>query len=397
MKNFLLTAVLAASAVMPVMAGTALPYSETFDTAADFATMTVVDANSDNKTWYHSDYYKSAMIDYSDDSSMDDWLILPAFSLAPGGTYTFEMDARCYSSIFGTERFEVKMGTAATAAAMTETVVGETLLKTDKFQHFTQKITVATAGTYYIGIHCISGAERRGMLVDNIALSAGVAAESPAAVTDLTLTPEPTGLNKVTVAFTAPALTSTGVSLTALDKVEIYRDKALIKAISPVAPGQPVTFVDETVTAGNHSYMAVAYSATGRGLEASADVFVGPGKPSAVGNFKVKETTPGDVEITWSAPTTDEKGNRIDPSLITYKVVSYEIVLDSYFTESDIVEGLADTRYVHHAIDAGKGQRFIAYGVYAETISGKSTAVKTALFPVGTNYCRRQGIVVVAL
>lgn len=139
MKNFLLTAVLAASAVMPVMAGTALPYSETFDTAADFATMTVVDANSDNKTWYHSDYYKSAMIDYSDDSSMDDWLILPAFSLAPGGTYTFEMDARCYSSIFGTERFEVKMGTAATAAAMTETVVGETLLKTDKFQHFTQK------------------------------------------------------------------------------------------------------------------------------------------------------------------------------------------------------------------------------------------------------------------
>ena len=115
MKNFLLTAVLAASAVMPVMAGTALPYSETFDTAADFATMTVVDAN--NKTWYHSDYYKSAMIDYSDDSSMDDWLILPAFSLAPGGTYTFEMDARCYSSIFGTERFEVKMGTAATAAA----------------------------------------------------------------------------------------------------------------------------------------------------------------------------------------------------------------------------------------------------------------------------------------
>ena len=92
------------------------------------------------------------------------------------------------------------------------------------------------------------------------------------------------------------------------------------------------------------------------------------------------------MEITWSAPTTDEKGNRIDPSLITYKVVSYEIVLDSYFTESDIVEGLADTRYVHHAIDAGKGQRFIAYGVYAETISGKSTAVKTALFPVGTNY-----------
>lgn len=41
MKNFLLTAVIAASAAMPVMAGTALPYSETFDTAADFATMTV--------------------------------------------------------------------------------------------------------------------------------------------------------------------------------------------------------------------------------------------------------------------------------------------------------------------------------------------------------------------
>lgn len=98
------------------------------------------------------------------------------------------------------------------------------------------------------------------------------------------------------------------------------------------------------------------------------------------------------------------KGNRIDPSLITYKVVSYEIVLDSYFTESDIVEGLADTRYVHHAIDAGKGQRFIAYGVYAETIRQVYSRQDRTL-PSGNKLfrsvcrviCRRQGIVVVAL
>ena len=105
MKNFLLTAVIAASAAMPVMAGTALPYSETFDTAADFATMTVVDANSDNKTWYHSDYYKSAMIDYSDDSSMDDWLILPAFSLAPGGTYTLRDGCPVLQQLLGHRAF----------------------------------------------------------------------------------------------------------------------------------------------------------------------------------------------------------------------------------------------------------------------------------------------------
>ena len=384
MKKQLLTTIALASAVLPSMAA-ALPYSETFDSAAAFATMTVVDANNDGKTWYYNDYAKAAQTDYAD-AAMDDWLILPAFTLAPGSTYTLEFDAKCYSSFFGSEQIEVKMGTAATAEAMQQQVVASTDLKTDKFQHFKQEIKVDNAGTYYIGIHCTSAADRRGVQVDNLALSAGVAAESPAAVGNLVVTPDPTGLNKATVTFTAPTVSTSGASLSALAKVEVYRDKALIKTVSPVAPGEQVTVADDAVEAGNHTYMVVAYSPSGRGLEASADVFVGPGKPAPVGNFKVKETTPGDVEITWSAPTTDEKGNPIDPSLITYKVVYYDIVLDSYYTEEDIVDGITETSYTHHAIDADKGQRFIAYGVYAETISGKSAAVKTALFPVGTDY-----------
>lgn len=373
-----------ASAALPAMA-VALPYSETFDSAAAFASLTVVDANNDGKTWYYNDYAKAAQTDYAD-VAMNDWLILPAFTLAPGNTYTLEFDARCYSSFFGSEQIEVKMGTAATAAAMQRQVVASTDLKSDKFQHFKQEITVDAEDTYYIGIHCTSAADRRGVQVDNLALSAGVAAESPAAVGNLVVTPEPTGLNKATLTFVAPTVSTSGAVLSALSKVEVYRDRSLIKTVSPVAPGEQLTVVDDAVTAGNHSYTVVVYSLSGRGLEASADVFIGPGKPAPVGNFRVKETTPGDVEITWSAPATDENGNHIDPSLITYKVVYYDIVLDSYYTEEDIVDGITDTHYTHHAIDADKGQRFIAYGVYAETLSGRSTAVKTALFPVGVDY-----------
>ncbi len=385
MNRYLLATLITATALQ-ASAATALPYSESFDTASGFATMTVVDANGDGRTWYYNSYAQAAQADYSDSKDMDDWLILPAFSLQPAKTYTLELDAKCYSSFFGKEQFEIKMGTTAAAEAMTTDVLASTTLSSDKFQHFKQDISVTEAGTYYIGIHCTSAVDRRGIQVDNIALSAGVEQESPAAVADLTLQPDSRGLNKVTVSFTAPTTTTAGNTLGSISKMEVYRDKSLIKTFTTVAPGDKMSFVDETVTAGDHTYMVVAYSGTGRGYEASESVFVGPGIPVSVTDLVTTEISPGVVQLTWGAPKTDKNGNEIDPSLITYKVVTYEIVNGSYYVEEDLADNITTTSYTHPAIAADAGQKFAAYGVYAVTVSGKSDAYKTPLFPVGTSY-----------
>lgn len=54
----------------------------------------------------------------------------------------------------------------------------------------------------------------------DIAISGATSLSAPGQVTDLTLTADPNGAEKVTVKFRAPSVTLGGATLTALDKVE---------------------------------------------------------------------------------------------------------------------------------------------------------------------------------
>lgn len=375
--------------LVPAIAGAAgtvtLPLYETFDSSASMTGYTIIDANDDGTTWEYYDYWNCVRVPYSDELATDDWLITPAIAMEAGTTYKIALDAKGMGAFFGNERFEVMIGTKPTADGMTGKVIEATEVKESTYATYSATFTPTESGTYYVGIHGCSEAGRYGLFVDNLQVSAGVSPKAPAAATGLTLTPDATGLAKVSIAFTAPSKALDGTDLASLEKVEVLRDKKPIATLS-ATPGQALTYVDETVTLGTHEYVVAAYNTVGRGEELTASVFVGPGKPAAVTNFKVTETQPGVVTLSWTAPTKDENGKAIDPSLITYKVVYYDVVYDSYYTEEPITDGLTDTQYVHTAIAPDAGQLFTAYGVYAETVSGRSTAVKTALFPVGTSY-----------
>ncbi len=360
----------------------ALDWREDFSTQAAFDAFTVIDANNDGTFWEWISYNKLARISYSD-YTMDDWLITPAFQLNPG-VYKFSLDAKNY---MGAEKFEVFAGQAPSAEGMTLSVIPETTVSTGNWSNFSGEFTVPEGGTWYIGIHGCSAPDKLYLDIDNLTLTQGVSQGSPLAVSDLQVIPDPSGLNSVTINCTLPAQSTAGSALTSLDKVEILQDNIVIKTETGT-PGAEFSVVINNATLGRHKYTVVAYANGERGAEVSAEVFVGPNVPAQVASLAVGEFSPGQVTVRWTAPSTDVDGQPINPDLIKYKVVRYEVLEGSMFYEEDIegADNLSGYEYVHNAIDPNDGQMFTAYGVYAITSAGKSTPAKTPLFPVGTNY-----------
>lgn len=364
--------------------GAAIPWSESFPDAASLGNFTVIDANNDGKRWEYSSYNQCARMTYNGDLDMDDWLITPAFTLEKGNVYSFQLDAR---NSMGTERFEVFAGTDKTAEAMTIEVIPRTDVK--KAATFSGEFTVPETGTYYIGIHGCSPADQLYLDVDNLQLKQGVSTASPEAVTALQLTPDPSGLDKVVISCVLPTLNIGGEQLGAIDKVEIACDNTPVATVTEgLVPGAPFSFTHEGAPMGRHTYTVTAYSGSARGRETTADVFTGPNIPASVRNPRIGEFTPGTVTISWDCPDKDIDGNPLNPSLVTYKVVTFEVMDNSLYVEEDIpgAMSITDTEFTHSAIKPGTGQIFTAYGVYAMTAAGKSTRVTTPLFPVGTPY-----------
>ena len=141
-----------------------IPYSDSFGSNASLNNYTIIDANNDGSTWYFS--RDKMAYDYSPNAA-DDWLITPAIELESGHTYVFSLNARSFASMYP-ERFEVKFGDAATAEAMTVTVIEPTVVASDTMAPFSGKVTVEEGGNYYFGIHAISDPDEFTLYIDDI-------------------------------------------------------------------------------------------------------------------------------------------------------------------------------------------------------------------------------------
>lgn len=384
MKHFLLVSTMLVTASFAQFAAS-VPWQETFDDGDSLAAFTVLDSNADGTYWEWDKNYYCARISYNDDEAMDDWLITPAFTLQAGGVYKFSIDARM---TFSTEKFEVFAGQAPTADAMTVEVIPQTTVKTSTFVTYSGEFTATQSSTWYVGIHGCSAADQLYLYVDNLSLVNGVTIDSPAAVDNLAVIPDATGLASVAISATLPTTTSSGSALVSISKVEIICDNDVVKTLEGLAPGDLLSWTHNDAPLGSHTYKVVVYNGDSRGQEAEATVFVGPNIPSKVPYLAVGEFTPGNVTVRWRAPEIDVDGNALNAALVTYKVVYYEVMEGSYYYAEDIedAENLTGTEYVHHAIDADAGQKFTAYGVYAKTSAGTSQVAQTPLFPVGTPY-----------
>lgn len=241
----------------------------------------------------------------------------------------------------------------------------------------TADITVDEASTYDITACVANQAGKSAIAKTNVFIGTGV----PAAVSDLTVTPGANGALEATVSFVAPDKTYAGDDLATLTGINIYKDGTEIDKIANPAAGEKISKTYQFETEGDITISVVAVNSIGAGIETSAKTYVGTDYPAAPANVTLTETaTPGEVTVSWDPVTTDENGNPLNASQVTYAV--YEM---STYSRYLIKDGLTDTSLTYQAAESGN-QILLQCAVFAYTSRGEGDGDITEATFVGTPY-----------
>lgn len=315
----------------------------------------------------------------------DSWLITPALSLEKGKIYEVSLDVWAYKrySSPAEEQFEIKLGTEASVAGMTIDVLGKTKVTAlyDLPATETSSFTVPATGIYYLGIHGVSEGANPYMYLnaDNLKIETTSVEAAPAAIENLTLTPDIYGAKSVEISFNAPSLTFDGEAISALSAIELKRDGNLVHTFTAPAPGSALSFTDSGMADGEHIYSVVSTSPAGQSLPTSATTFVGFSNPATPTGVTLVENPNqlGEVTISWNPVTTDVNGKIFPEGTVKYYIANAQRV---------IVQDLTNTTFTYNAMPYG--QDFVFYGVFAMTdFYGYSDSYgRTDFIPVGVPY-----------
>ena len=325
---------------------------------------TVEDNNNDNHTW---DDLGTGMPTYDGANATvtaDDWLVSPPLTLTAGTAYTLETGAFCGAFNGAAQRMAVAFGTGDDPTTYTEIVPttpitgltlsgGATVVKA--------VFTPTVSGNYRIGFHAVSDQPGYLMLHQvKVSVTANTAG-TPVAVSDLKLTADESGAQKVKVEFTAPTKDITDRDLTSLTSATIYRDNdALpIQTISDPTPGQKIEWTDDNVTTGNHTYTVYTSAGDLRSAKAEASIYVGGEEyPGTSDKVNVYDNLDGTIKLTWEPVIKGANGGYIDASNVKYAI--FEGIY-----QTPIVEGLTDTEYTFNDIPLTGSQSHKIYQVVA--------------------------------
>lgn len=298
-----------------------VPYTADLTQPETFDLFTVIDANEDGSTWNWDDTYLTNY-NYSSDNAADDYLVTLPIQLEAYKNYNVVVNAR-NSGI--DERFEVLLGTEPTAEAMTTMVIlpSDVTSYEDMGEEFEGMFSVNEGGKYYLAVHAISDADKYRLMVSSISIDFGAEPTAPAAPAISVVADEQATL-RAEVNVTAPEFAINGDALTAnLTQIEILRDGAAVGSIVDVAPGSTVTYVDEPDEVGYHTYQAIAYNESGKGLKSEkVTVYVGPDVPSPVENLTAADGG-SIVALKWDkVGNTGENGGPVNPATVNYLIWS---------------------------------------------------------------------------
>lgn len=116
---------------------------------------------------------KSMTYYYNSFSAADAWAITPAQNMTAGVPYTVSFWYRVPSTSY-TEKIKLTVGTAATVAAQTTTLVNfPSLIDVGTFQLATATFTPTTTGVYYFGLNCYSAADQDTIYIDDFSITGG--------------------------------------------------------------------------------------------------------------------------------------------------------------------------------------------------------------------------------
>jgi hypothetical protein len=167
----------------------AYPFTENFDavTAPEIpAGWTVENTNADTNFWRtvttNPNSSPNAMYcNYNGSLAADDWFFTPPLYLTAGVDYDLSFMYRVYSSSYG-EKLKVHVGTAPMSTAMDATpIFDQQNFFFTTYTEGTATFSVAESGSYYVGWHKYSDANKWGVYVDDIVIDMQVADLDPPA------------------------------------------------------------------------------------------------------------------------------------------------------------------------------------------------------------------------
>ena len=367
-----------AACALTVQAQTTV-YEQKFGTSADFATMTVLDANDDGITWQYDDRNACAKISFNNDSEQDDWLLAPlqleaghlytlSFAVTGGGTWARESYSASISKPLAADH-----DVLTSEDMTTELWPRTTMVDAEKKGVKTMQYYATQSGTYYYGIHCTSDVGQSTFRVDDI-LVQQVAGTTPAAPS-LTVEAGAQGALWATLRATAPTTTIDGEPLTELTQMTFYRDNVVLKVIESPTPGETYTQPDMVPYARMNEYKVVATNASGDGDAAVLNQWLGVDTPGAIRNLNVREDpdSVGVLVLSWEAPEMGSHGGYQDPASLCYWV--------SAGSDDDVCVGSETTwRYDLHTTTQ---QTSCTFALWASNSAGTTKELSRIITGIG--------------
>ena len=346
-----------------VIATLSVPYTADLTQPETFDIFTVIDANEDGRTWnwddgYHTNYY------YDSDNEGDDYLVTLPVQLEAGKSYNVVVNA--YNAGIN-ERFEVLLGTEPTVEGLTTTVIEPTDVTNDDMlgDEFEGMFSVGEDGKYYIAIHAISDADMYRLMVNYLTIEFGAEPTAPAAPAISVVADEQAAV-LATVTVTAPTVAIDGSPLTSnLTRIDILRDGTVVGSVEDVAPGADAVYIDEPDYVGDHTYQAIPYNESGKGLKSEkVTVYVGPDVPSPVQNLTAADG--GDiVALNWDkVGNIGENGGPVNPATVNYLVWSTfaeEGWIDYYIEKNELLATLTDADAYDVPFGTDEGEQRLEY------------------------------------
>lgn len=340
-----------------------VPYSVTLTDEEVYDRLLVIDNNEDGTTWSYSLYDEAAQYRADWDNNADDYLVSQALRMQAGKKY--DVTVRIAGNAYDLERFEVVAGTSATGEGLNISVIEPTEVTSELFNEYTGSFTAETDGYYYVAVHAISDANSYYLYVSGMSVEQGAEVTAPAApVVNATAGAE--GALNATIQVTAPGKTIEGNTLTAITKLELYRDGELIDEKTDVTPGAVITFTDEKIeTSALYVYQAMAYNESGKGEKSEKTaVYIGIDQPLAPEIVEAVDS-PTSVDLSWSAVgTVGMNGGYVNPDDVTYNVWDIDVSAFFVFFNDMItsVKGQTSTSF-DYAVDEGDQQDYKYFAV----------------------------------
>lgn len=339
---------------------------------------TIVNSNNDNFFWKY-DTAKSAIFYSYGANPADDWIFLPKTAFTDVNAL-YELAVTSFVRLpYYNEAFEVAYGTSPDPAAMT-VVASYSKLNNSAAQDFVSYFKVPAAGTYYVGIHCVSPATQDVLYVSKVSIKASDrSAKCPEKVTNLSATAAPQGQLQALVNFKMPTKNIGGENIGADETLTAVITTGEQRVTVNGTAGQEFTNVAITTAQGTNEITVTVMSGENASLASKTSVFTGQSAPGSVNAVNVELSDDNlTAHLSWTAPTWGATAEGYyDTKSLVYYLCNYE---GGSWVEK---KSLGAVNKCDVSVDASTPMAVRYAGIKAENIGGKSPYVTYATLTIG--------------